>query len=112
MNTTSTSASERRSFREMLAEIVPLIDAVPGEGPPVIFLVAPWLLLALMLSGPFAFLVILLVAMFLAAAALVALTAAIVAIVAAPYLLIRRVRRYRAGRAFRFVPVRSTRVAA
>jgi hypothetical protein len=109
------AASERPTSREMLAEAIPLIGAVAGYGPPVIFLAGPWLLLGLMLSGSFAFLLTLVTAMLVAATVLVALTAAILA---APYLLIRRLRSYRATRAFnnnraaRLVPVGSTRVVA
>jgi hypothetical protein len=100
----------------MFAELVPLIDAVPGEGPPVIFLAGPWLLLVLMLSGPFAFLVILVVFMVAAATVLVALTAAILAIVAAPYLLVRRIGGHGARHAWstdhaaQLVPIKSPRV--
>jgi hypothetical protein len=114
----SPSASKQPAIREMLAETFPLIGAIAGSGPPVIFLAGPWLLFALMLSGPFAFLLTLVVVMLMAATVLVALTAAILAIVAAPYLLIGRLRRYRARRAFsndhaaQLVPVESTRVAA
>ena len=114
-HTASRSASEPSTPGEMLAEIVPLVGAVAGEGPPVIFLAGPWLFLALMLSGPFAFLVTLVAVMLVAATALVALTGAILA---APYLLVCGLRWYRARRAFsrdhaaRFVPVRSTGVAA
>ena len=54
--------------------------------PPLVLLVAPWLLLALALSGPF--LVLLLVV--LAAAALVALIVGVIALAAAPFLLWRR----------------------
>jgi hypothetical protein len=117
MNSTnaSTSASEDRTFREMLAEIIPLVGAIAGEGPPVIFLAGPWLLLALMLSGPFAFLVTLVVVMVVAATAVVALAAAVLA---APYLLIRCLRTDRERPAFsedraaQLVPLGSTRVAA
>jgi hypothetical protein len=93
----------------MLAELIPLIGAVAGYGPPVIFVAGPWVLLALILSGPFAVLLTLVVALLVAATVPVA-------IVAAPYLLIRRVRTYRAGRAFstdqprQLVPLGSTRV--
>jgi hypothetical protein len=41
----------------MVDEILPLIGVVFVAGPPVIFIAGPWLLLALMLSGPFALLV-------------------------------------------------------
>ena len=111
----STSASEAPTLGEMLAETIPLIGAIAGYGPPVIFLAGPWLLLTLMLSAPFAVLLTLIAFMLVAATVLVALTAAIVA---APYLLIRGLREYRARRIFssdlaaQLVPVGSTRVAA
>jgi len=111
----STSASEDPTFGAMLAETIPLIGAIAGYGPPVIFLAGPWLLLALMLSAPFAVLLTLIAAMLVAATVLVALTAATLV---APYLLIRGLRGYRARRAFssdrvaHLVPVGSTRVAA
>jgi hypothetical protein len=110
-----TSTSQESTFREMLVELVPLIDAIPGYGPPVIFLAALWLLLGLMLSGPFAFLVILVVFMVVAATVLVALSAAILAL---PYLLVHRLRRHRAAHAFsndhaaQLVPIESPRVVA
>jgi hypothetical protein len=114
-HTTSPSTSEQSTFREMLAELVPLIDAIPGYGPPVIFLAGPWLLLGLMLSGPFAFLVILVAFMVVAAAVLVALSAAILVV---PYLLVHVLRRHRAPHAIgndqaaRLVPIESPRVVA
>ena len=111
----SPAASERRTFGELLGELIPLIDAIAGYGPPVIFLAGPWLLLGLMLSGPFAFLVILAVFMAAAATVVVALSAAILAL---PYLLVERLRRHRAphaaghDNAAQLVPVKSPRVVA
>jgi hypothetical protein len=111
----SRSSSERPTFGEMLAETIPLVGAIAGEGPPVILLAGPWLLLGLMLSGPFAFLVTLVVFMLVVATVLVALTAAVLAV---PYLLVRSVREYRAHRAHshdhatQLVPVGSRRVVA
>jgi hypothetical protein len=108
-------ASERRTFGEMFGELIPLIDAVAGYGPPVIFLAGPWLLLGLMLSGPFAFLVVLVVFVAVAATVLVALGAAIVVV---PYLLAHRLHRHRAPHAFgsehaaQLVPIESPRVVA
>jgi hypothetical protein len=108
------SASDHPTLGEMLAEIIPLIGAIPGYGPPVVLLVGPWLLLVLMLSAPFAFLVILVVFMVVAATVLVALTAAILA---PPYLLVRGLRKRRTRRALRnghvadVAPVESTRAA-
>jgi len=111
----TTSGSDRRSVGEMLAELIPLVDVVPGEGPPVIFLMAPWLLLVLMLSGPFAFLVILVVFMVVAATVLAALATASLAV---PYLLVRLLRRRpgrhapRAEHTAHLVPVESPRGVA
>lgn len=111
----SPSAPEDPTFREMLAETIPLIAAIAGYGPPVIFLAGPWLLLTLMLSAPFAVLFTLIAVMLVAATVLTALAAAVVG---APYLLIRRLRAYRARRAFssdravHLVPLGSTRVVA
>jgi hypothetical protein len=70
----------------LLGECVPLICSVAIYGPPVVFLAAPWLLLGLILSGPFAVLLTLVVAL-LAATALVA---GLGALLAMPYLIIRR----------------------
>jgi hypothetical protein len=103
------------TFSEMVAETIPLVGAIAGYGPPVIFLAGPWLLLGLVLAGPFAFLLVLVAAMLLAATVLVALAAVIVG---TPYLLVRRLRSYRArravstGRAAQLLPVRSSRVTA
>jgi hypothetical protein len=107
------SASDHPTLGEMLAEIIPLIDAIPGYGPPVIFLAGPWLLLVLMLSGPFAFLVVLVVFMVVAATVVVALTAMVLVV---PWVLARRVRGQRARDAFsnnhaaHLVPIESPRV--
>jgi hypothetical protein len=103
------------TFGEILAEIIPLTDAIAGYGPPVIFLAGPWLILGLMLSGPFAFLVILVVFMIVAATVLAALGGALLAL---PYLLVHRLRRQRALHASKtadtaqLVPIKSPRVVA
>ena len=81
--------------RDMLAEITSLIEFVPYYGPPVAFLLGPWLLLALVLVVLFAVLLTLVAGMIVVAVAL----AAIVSILAAPYLLVRRLRRNRTARA-------------
>jgi hypothetical protein len=112
---TSPAASEQRSFGEMFGELIPLIDSIAGYGPPVIFLAGPWLLVGLMLSGPFAFLVILVVFMVVVAAVVVALSAATLAV---PYLLVHRLHRHRAPHAFgndpaaQLVAIESPRVVA
>jgi len=108
------SASQHASLAEFVDDDLPLVDVVAVAGPPVIFLVVPWVLLALMLAGPFA-LVVAFAVVLVAAAALVATAAAIVA---APYLLVRHLhRRHQASRAIavpapQLVSLRSPRVAA
>src|SRR3954462_8225083 len=87
--TVSLAPTERPTFREMLDDVLPVIGVVFVAGPPVIFLAAPWLLLVLMLSGPFA-LVVAFVVVGLVAAALLATLAAIVA---APFVLVRHLHR-------------------
>jgi hypothetical protein len=115
MNTTSTSTPEPTTFGAMVAEIVPLVGAVAGYGPPVIFMAGPWVLLALVLAGPFAFLLVLVTFMLVAATIVGTVVAAILA---GPYLLVGRLRDVRARRALgnrpaaQLVAVRSTRVPA
>jgi hypothetical protein len=76
------------SFRERLEEVVSVIDTPAFFGPPITFLLGPWLLLVLLLIGPAA----LLIALALAAAIAAALLVALVALIASPYLLVRHVR--------------------
>ena len=81
MNTTepiSPSAHGRPTRGDMLADIVPVFDTVFVSGPPVLALGAGTVFFALMLAGPFALLVTLVVVL-VAAAALVALAGAILA---------------------------------
>jgi hypothetical protein len=94
-STPRSPVSKRPTAGAMLDEILPLIGVIPVAGPPVVLLAGPWLLFALMLAGPFAFLFTLVV-LLVAAAALIGL---IGAILAAPYLLVRHVRGYRAAHA-------------
>jgi hypothetical protein len=80
----------------MVDEIVPLIGLVFVAGPPVIFVAGPWLLLCLMLTGPFAVLVAF-VAMWVVAAVVLATLARIFA---TPYQLLRGLHgRYRTSHA-------------
>ena len=72
----------------MLGEVFSLVCFMAIYGPPVIFLVAPWLFLGLVLSGPFA----LLATFALAATVLLAASAALVAL---PYLVVRGLRAVR-----------------
>ena len=93
------AASGRPTFGDSLAETVPLVEFIPGYGPPAVLVLGPWLFLVLMLAGPFACLFVLVAAMIVAATVLAALIAAVLAILAAPYLLVRHLRGYRADRA-------------
>ena len=77
--------SEQPTAGAMLDEILPLIGVIPVAGPAAILVASPWLLLVLMLAGPFALLVTL-AAVLVAAAALIGL---IGAVLAAPYLVVR-----------------------
>src|SRR4051794_40799189 len=95
------TSGERPTFREMLDDVLPVIGVVFVAGPPVIFVAGPWLLLVLMLSGPFA-LVVAFVVVGLVAGALLATPGALVV---APFVLVRRPpRRYPAARATRVPP--------
>jgi len=94
MTTTEPLTPPEPTLRETLDDVLPVIGVIFVAGPPVVFLAAPWLLLVLMLSGPFA-LVVAFVAVVLAG---IALVAAMAAIVAAPVLLVRHAyRSYRAS---------------
>jgi hypothetical protein len=86
------SDARHQTAREMLDELNPLIGAIPFYGPPVVAVAGPWLLFALMLAGPFALLLTLVVA-------LIALAGLIGAILGAPYLLVRHLARHSTSRA-------------
>jgi hypothetical protein len=96
---------ERPTFGEMLDDVLPVIGVVVA-GPPVVFVAAAWLLLVVMLSGPFALSVAFVVTGLVAAALLVTLAA----IVAAPFVLARRLHR-RYGES-ELLSVRSPQVAS
>ena len=66
-------------------EAAALIGAPPIYGPPIIFVLGPWLLLVLLLIPPAAFLITLVLVVAVAAGLLVAVSA----LVASPYLLVR-----------------------
>ena len=94
-STPRSPVSNRPTAGARLDEILPLIGVIPVAGPPAILVAGPWLLLALMLAGPFALLVTFVV-LLAAAAALIGL---IGAILAAPYALVRHLGRYWAAHA-------------
>jgi hypothetical protein len=79
------SISQHPTAGTMLDETLPLIGAIPLYGPPVVCFAGPWILFALLLTGPFALLMTIVIAL-LAAGGL------IVAIAATPYLLVRCLR--------------------
>ena len=81
-------ASRPATLGEQVAELDPIIGTVYVAGPPLLLAWTGTVLFALMLAGPFALLVTLVVAL-AAAAAVVTLAGAILA---TPYLLIRHVR--------------------
>ena len=82
------SCPDHLTWAEALGATVPLISAPAYFGPPVVFLLGPWLLLALLIIPPAAVLITLVLIVLLAAA----LLAALGALIASPYLLVRRLR--------------------
>jgi hypothetical protein len=74
------------SVGDLIEETEPLTGIAPVYGPPVALVAIPWLLFGLMLSGPFAVVVTILVALAVVAAAVVLIGA----IVTAPFVLLRR----------------------
>ena len=95
----SRTASAPPALGDMLDDMVPVLGTVFVAGPPVLVAWAGTVLLALMLAGPFALLVTLIVVL-VAAAALVALAGAILA---TPYLIVRHLRRHRARQTTSYV---------
>ena len=79
---------ERPTWIEMFSERAAIIGAPAFYGPPVISVLGPWLVLVLVLVGPFALILTLLVALALTTG----LLALFVALLASPYLLIRHLR--------------------
>jgi hypothetical protein len=73
-------------------EVAPMIDVPAFCGPPIIFVLGPWLLLVLLLIGPFA----LVFTVLLAVAAAAGLMAVVVAVIGSPYLLMRHLHSRRA----------------
>ena len=90
------SASRERATLGDEAEYAATKVGTPAiYGPPVSFLLGPWLFLVLLLVPPFAFVV----AIGLALAVAAVLLAAVAAVVASPYLLVRHVRTRRSEHA-------------
>jgi hypothetical protein len=84
----TSTASGPPTLGDKLAAVLPVFDTVFVAGPPILLAWVGIVLFALMLAGPFALLVALVVVV-VAAAALVALAGAILA---TPFLLIRHLR--------------------
>jgi hypothetical protein len=89
------ASPEHPSWGEAFYEGASLVGAPAFYGPPVSFLLGPWLLLALLLAGPFALIFTILIVMAVAAVAL----AVVAAVVASPYLLIRHLHGHGKGHA-------------
>ena len=88
MSTTTRPLTHARpTAGETFHEAAPLIGTPPIYGPPIIFVLGPWLLLVLLLIPPAAFLITLVLVVAVAAGLLVAVSA----LVASPYLLVRHV---------------------
>src|SRR4051794_36525374 len=88
-------ASRKPTWTETLTETAAEAGAPAFYGPPVGFVLGPWLLLVLFLTPPFA--VAFTVGLVLAVGA--ALLAALAVLIASPYLLVRHVEAHRAHRA-------------
>jgi hypothetical protein len=94
------TAPEPPSVGGMLEDISPLVGFVAQAGPPAFIAGGALVFGTLLLAGPFALAVTLVVAMALVAAGVALLAAAVVAIVAAPFVLVRRARGFRVSRPF------------
>lgn len=92
--TTRPPTHVRPTAGDALEGAAQVIGAPPIYGPPILFLIGPWLLLVLLLIPPAALLITLALVVVLAAG----LLAAAGALVATPYLLVRHVLARRAAR--------------
>ena len=80
-----TSEHPSPTVAAMLGEAVSLLCCMAFYGPPIVFLVAPWLVLGLMLSGPFVVILTLVAALLVAGV----LVVGIGMLLATPLLMIR-----------------------
>jgi hypothetical protein len=108
------TAPELPTVGGMLQEVTPLVGFIAQAGPPPFIALGALVFGSLLLAGPFAMAVVLVVAMALAAVSVALLAAAVVAIVATPVVLVRRTRRYWASHPFQLVGhrARATRAMA
>ena len=95
------TAPEPPDVDGMLEDLSSLVGFVPQAGPPVFVVGGALVFGSLLLAGPFAVAVTLVVAMALVALSVALLAAAVAAIVAMPCVLLRRARRYHATHSFR-----------
>jgi hypothetical protein len=96
------TSPDRPTWGDVLDERIPMIGAPAFFGPPVIFVLGPWLLLVLLLIGPLALILTLVLALALAGA----LLAMVAAVIASPYLLIRHLHAHGAVRVKPRAPAR------
>ena len=96
------AASRPPTWSEAIAGFAPLVFAPAFFGPPVIFVLGPWLLLVLLLIPPVALLMTLVLVFLVAAGVLVAL----LALLASPFLLVSHVRSRHPASRRRFAFVR------
>jgi hypothetical protein len=82
------ASSDHPTWGGVFGEGAPLIGAPAFFGPPAILVAGPWLLVVLLLIGPFALILTIMLVLAVAAGVL----AAFVAVIASPYLLIRHLR--------------------
>ena len=73
---------------ELFDQTAPMLEAPAFFGPPIVFVLGPWLLLILLLIGPFA----LMFTVLLVLAATIGLLALLMALLVSPYLLLRHLR--------------------
>jgi hypothetical protein len=96
------TSPDRPTWGELFDERAPIIEAPAFFGPPVIFVLGPWLLLVLLLIGPLALILMLVLALALAGT----LLAMIATVIASPYLLIRHLHAHGAVRVKQRAPAR------
>lgn len=96
------ASHDRPTWGETLLATAPIVGSPAFFGPPIIFVLGPWLLLVLLLIPPAAFLITLVLVAIATAGLLVALGA----LVASPYLLVHHLRTRHASQRRRFALVR------
>ena len=98
----ASTSPDRPTWGDVFDEGVPMIGDPAFFGPPVIFVLGPWLLLVLLLIGPLALILTLVLALALAGT----LLAMVATVIASPYLLIRHLHAHGAVRVKPRAPAR------